>query len=198
MNIRCVNRRPATALIEILSSVEGPHRCASWTRVMAGCFGFFIFTQCGERPPRYGRSLCLETNPSRPSRHAWRKRSGPISPSSKSDRKMPSTRRANSRDMFVLRMLNGSFRTSSDRQPRCRKHRIALRHTALAAMKAIKVRSAVYAEQHDLTVDHKKAAPIAERILNDQRITIGPVVAVTRTSERACRRDGRSVCCHRV
>ena len=28
---------------------------------MAGCLGFFIFTQCGERPARYGLSLCLET-----------------------------------------------------------------------------------------------------------------------------------------
>jgi hypothetical protein len=33
---------------------------------MAGCFGFFIFTRCGEWPARYGRSLGLETNPSNP------------------------------------------------------------------------------------------------------------------------------------
>jgi hypothetical protein len=64
-------------------------------------------------PPRYGRSRCLETRPSRPMRHAARNRSGPISPRSKGATVMPSGRRANSCSRLVLRMCRGSDRRSS-------------------------------------------------------------------------------------
>ena len=49
----------------------------------------------------------LETKPSRPSRQAWRNRSGPISPCSKSLRKIRSTRRASSRERLALRIDSG-------------------------------------------------------------------------------------------
>ena len=45
----------------------------------------------------------METMPSSPIRQAWWNRSGPISPCSKSDRKIPSTRRPNSLARLVLR-----------------------------------------------------------------------------------------------
>ena len=72
--------------------------------VNAGCARFLILTQCRNRPPRYRLSRCFETMPSSPIRQAWRNRSRPISPCSKSLRKIPSTRRASSRERLALRM----------------------------------------------------------------------------------------------
>ena len=83
------------------------------TRDIAGCFRFWILIQCGERPARYGRSLCFDTKPTRPSRQAWRNRSGPISPCSKSLRKMPSTRWTRNRERFAFRIVSGNLRMSS-------------------------------------------------------------------------------------
>ena len=50
------------------------------TLLNAGCCRFFTFTQFGDRPGRYGRSLSLDTGPSSPIRQACRNSSGPISP----------------------------------------------------------------------------------------------------------------------
>jgi hypothetical protein len=50
--IRRVTRGFATSLVEIPAPEIRPHRKASFTRIIAGCSGFFIFTQCGERPAR--------------------------------------------------------------------------------------------------------------------------------------------------
>ncbi len=58
-------------------------------RAMDACVQFLILTQCGHRPPRYGRSERFDTKPSKPNSQAFRKRSGPISPCSKSETKMP-------------------------------------------------------------------------------------------------------------
>jgi hypothetical protein len=66
------------------------YRNESKARSIAGCFRFFTLIQCFCRPPRYGRSRCLGTRPSRPNSQALRNRSGPISPCPKSLRKMPS------------------------------------------------------------------------------------------------------------
>src|SRR5215203_5070234 len=79
------SRRRAEPLIEVLASEIRPHRKASFTLCIAGCSGFFTFTQLGETPARYCRSLRFDTNPSRPIKQACRNRSGPISPLSKSD-----------------------------------------------------------------------------------------------------------------
>ena len=76
------------------------------TRSIAGCSRFLTLTQWGDRPARYGRSLCFDTKPSRPIRQACRNRSGPISPCSKSARKMPLTRLAKSRASLFLRRCN--------------------------------------------------------------------------------------------
>jgi hypothetical protein len=58
---------------------------------------FLTLIQCFRRPPRYGRSRCFETRPSSPNSQALRNRSGPISPCSKSLKKMPSGRRSRCR-----------------------------------------------------------------------------------------------------
>ena len=36
-------------------------------RFIAGAFGFFTFTQCGERPERYSEPIRFDTMPSQPS-----------------------------------------------------------------------------------------------------------------------------------
>jgi hypothetical protein len=45
---------------------------SSSSRFTAGAFEFFILSQPGERPERYGESFAFETMPSRPSLHACR------------------------------------------------------------------------------------------------------------------------------
>src|SRR4029078_4242999 len=55
----------------------------------------------------------------------------------------------------------------------------------LAAVQAVEVRYPVNAEKHRLAVDHKRAVSIPERGLNNQRIAIGPVVAVSREKAHA-------------
>jgi hypothetical protein len=45
-------------------------------------------------------------------------------------------------------------------------------------MQAVEIGNAVGAEQHGLTVEHKRIDPIAQGGLDDQRIVMGPVVAV--------------------
>jgi hypothetical protein len=69
----------------------------SAARFIAGLLRFFTLIQCLHGPPRYGRSRCFDTRPSRPIWHAARNRSGPISPCSKGVPKMPSGWRASSR-----------------------------------------------------------------------------------------------------
>ena len=39
-------------LVQTLAAQNGPHRKASFTRAMAGCSGFFTFTQFGDTPAR--------------------------------------------------------------------------------------------------------------------------------------------------
>ncbi|MGY3341299.1 hypothetical protein ACVWZ4_007492 [Bradyrhizobium sp. USDA 4472] len=63
---------------------------------MAGWLRLFTLIQCFCRRPRYARSRCLETNPSRPKRQAARNKSGPIAPRSKGATVMRSGRRAKS------------------------------------------------------------------------------------------------------
>ena len=105
-------------------------------------------------------------------------RSGPIAPCSKSLRKMPSTRRASSRDRFALRMLRGSLRRSS---PSLTRHieRVEL-HLGIvpARVQAVEIRSAVDAEQHGLAVEDERAVAVSKRSLGDQRKAIAPVAAV--------------------
>ncbi len=67
---------------------------------MADDFGFFTFTQCGDRPERYGRSRRFDTKPSSPILQAARNRSGPISPCYNGAMKMPSVRQAKSRGLL--------------------------------------------------------------------------------------------------
>src|SRR6476660_10199322 len=69
----------------------------SITRCIAGCLRFLALTQCRERPVAVLRDQSLQP-------HQWRNRSGPISPCSKSLRKIPSTRRASSRQRLALRI----------------------------------------------------------------------------------------------
>jgi hypothetical protein len=45
-------------------------------------------------------------------------------------------------------------------------------------MKAIEVAATVDTEQHRLTINHERAAAVAERGRGDPRIALGPVVAV--------------------
>jgi hypothetical protein len=54
--VRRLLRGLALPLIQVLASHKRPHRKASLIRFIAGCSGFFIFTQLGETPERYGRS----------------------------------------------------------------------------------------------------------------------------------------------
>ena len=70
---------------------------------------FLIFIQCEDRPD--GRAFfVLRYQALQPHQAGVRNRSWPISPCSKSERKMPSTRLARSREWLVLRMLKGSLR----------------------------------------------------------------------------------------
>jgi hypothetical protein len=58
-----------------LSSGKG-----SFNRSKAWCVLFFTLTQSGDRPARYGRSLRLDTSPSKPVLEAARIRSRPNAP----------------------------------------------------------------------------------------------------------------------
>src|SRR5450631_3237386 len=48
----------------------------------------------------------------------------------------------------------------------------------LARMQAVEIRHAIDAKQHRLAVDHERAGTVAKGGLNDQRITVGKVMAV--------------------
>jgi hypothetical protein len=47
-----------------------------------------------------------------------------------------------------------------------------------AGVQPVKIRDAVDAEQHSLAVDHERARSVPQRGLDDQRIAVGPVVAI--------------------
>jgi hypothetical protein len=98
--------------------------------------------------------------PSRPGRQACR--SGPISPCSKSDRKLPSTRRVSSRARFALRIDSGSLRRSSPSLTDVEGVELDLM-IVLPTVQPVEIRSAIDAEQHSFAIDHKRAAPVAER-----------------------------------
>jgi hypothetical protein len=55
----------------------------------------------------------------------------------------------------------------------------------LAAVELVEVRSAVHTEQHGFTVEYKRANADTLRCLYDERISIGPVVAVPREQSNA-------------
>jgi hypothetical protein len=119
-------------------------------------------------------SLCLETRPSKPSKQACRNRSGPISPCSKSERNIPSTRRA-------TRLPH------AERQPA---EILAVADQAIegveldlmvvpARVQAVEIRPAVDAEQHGFAVDDKGRIAVTQRGLNDKGILTAPVVAIS-------------------
>ncbi|HEY2252054.1 MAG TPA: hypothetical protein VGH74_13370, partial [Planctomycetaceae bacterium] len=50
----------------------------------------------------------------------------------------------------------------------------------LPRMQPVEIRDTFYAQQHCLAVDHERARSVPQRGLDDQRISIGPVLAVLR------------------
>jgi hypothetical protein len=68
----------------------------------------------------------------------------------------------------------------------------------LACVQAIEVRSAIGAEQHSFTVNHKRALAISQRGLDNEGIAVAPVVPVagevkSRTRLPYLRENGRLV-----
>jgi hypothetical protein len=48
----------------------------------------------------------------------------------------------------------------------------------LPGMQSVEIRDAVDAEQHGLAIDHERGRAVLERSLDDERIPVGPVMAV--------------------
>ena len=158
------NHNPVSCLpLEPARRLFAHQENASLARSMAGEAGFLIFTQLGDMAGRYGRSSSLETKPSRPIRQACR--NSPISPRSKSEMKIPSTRRANSRARFVFRIVRGSFRISSPSVTAYRRHRTAPRHACGCAGR--RSRRSRNTQQYGLAIQYKRCRPDAQRGLGD-------------------------------
>ena len=68
-------RRITLTLCKILAAGNVGHllQSSSASRLTAAQAGFFILSQCGERPDLYGKSSRLDTMPSRPILQAWAK-----------------------------------------------------------------------------------------------------------------------------
>ena len=91
---------------------------------------------------------------------------------------MPSTRRARSRERLAFahaqRQLADVLAVADQTVEGIELDFVVV----LAAVQAVEVRNAVYAEQDGLPVDHERGVPVAQRGLGDQRIAVAPVVAV--------------------
>src|SRR5262249_1953791 len=72
VRLRAVDHDPVSATLRCHAHLRRSFdQSSSASRFTSGASAFFILSQSGERPERYGESLRFETMPSSPSLQAW-------------------------------------------------------------------------------------------------------------------------------